>query len=74
MDDPIKLKNEFGKHITFWGGGFNIQKIESICSIEQISNEVKFMIEIFSPGGGFVFNQVHNIQASVSPEKVMAIL
>jgi uroporphyrinogen decarboxylase len=40
---------------------------------EQIKKEVRELIEIFSPGGGYVFNQVHNIQTNVTPEKIMAI-
>lgn len=42
-------------------------------SIEEIKDEVSRLIDIFSPGGGYVFNQVHNIQANVPPEKIMAI-
>lgn len=71
--DPIKLKKEFGKHLTFWGGGANMQYTVNTGSIEDIRKEVKELIDIFSPGGGFVFNQVHNIQTNVAPEKIMAI-
>jgi uroporphyrinogen decarboxylase len=71
--DPRKLKTEFGQHITFWGGGANMQNTVRTGTVEQIKAEVRELIEIFSPGGGFVFNQVHNIQADVPPEKVMAI-
>jgi uroporphyrinogen decarboxylase len=71
--DPIKLKKEFGKHLTFWGGGANMQNTVNLGSIESIRKEVRELIEIFSPGGGYVFNQVHNIQANVPPERIMAI-
>lgn len=71
--EPVKLKKEFGKDLVFWGGGANMQYTVNTGSIEQIKAEVKELIEIFSPGGGYVFNQVHNIQANVSPEKIMAI-
>lgn len=71
--NPEKLKSEFGKHISFWGGGANMQYTVRTGDIEQIKAEVKELIEIFSPGGGFVFNQVHNIQANVPPEKIIAI-
>lgn len=71
--DPVKLKKEFGKYLTFWGGGANMQYTVNTGSIEQIKREVRELIDIFSPGGGFVFNQVHNIQANVPPEKIMAI-
>jgi uroporphyrinogen decarboxylase len=71
--DPVKLKREFGKDISFWGGGADMQRTVRMGTIEQIKAEVRELIGIFSPGGGFVFNQVHNIQADVAPEKILAI-
>lgn len=71
--DPIRLKREFGKHLTFWGGGCDTQQVLIHGSIEEIEDEVKRMISIFAPGGGFVFTQVHNIQANIPPEKVIAM-
>lgn len=71
--DPVKLKKEFGKDLTFWGGGANMQYTVNQGTVEQIKKEVRELIDIFSPGGGYVFNQVHNIQADVPPEKIMAI-
>ncbi|MBI2842317.1 MAG: methyltransferase [Armatimonadetes bacterium] len=72
--DPKVLKREFGKHITFWGGGCDTQRILPWATPEQIRAHVKERIEIFAPGGGFVFNQVHNIQANVPPENIAAML
>lgn len=71
--NPLKLKKEYGKSLTFWGGGANMQYTVNTGSVEDIRKEVKGLIDIFSPGGGFVFNQVHNIQTNVEPEKIMAI-
>ncbi len=71
--DPVKLKKEYGKHLTFWGGGANMQYTVNQGTVDDIRKEVRELIEIFSPGGGFVFNQVHNIQANVPPEKILAI-
>lgn len=71
--DPARLKREFGKEITFWGGGANMQYTVPSGSLDQIRREVRELIEIFAPGGGFVFTQVHNIQAHIEPEKVLAI-
>ncbi len=71
--DPRKLKQEFGKHLTFWGGGADMQHTVLNGTLDEIRNEVRELIGIFAPGGGYVFNQVHNIQANVPPEKVMAI-
>jgi uroporphyrinogen decarboxylase len=71
--DPVRLKKEFGNQLTFWGGGANMQYTVPGGTIEQIKREVRELIAIFAPGGGYVFNQVHNIQANIPPEKIMAI-
>lgn len=68
-----KLKKEFGKDIVFWGGGCDTQKVLPYGSPDEVKNEVKRRIEDLAPGGGFIFNQVHNIQAGVPPENIMAM-
>lgn len=71
--DPVILKREFGKHLTFWGGGADMQHTVINGSIETITREVRELIDIFAQDGGYVFNQVHNIQADISPEKILTI-
>ncbi len=72
--DPVQLKKEFGKDIVFWGGGADMQQLVTATdSLPEIYNHCRKMIDIFAPGGGFVFTQVHNILADISPEKVMTI-
>lgn len=71
--DPVMLKREFGKDISFWGGGADMQHTVVNGSLEEIRDEVRRLIDIFSKDGGYVFTQVHNIQANVPPEKIMAI-
>lgn len=71
--DPHTLKRVFGKHLTFWGGGARMQTTAETGSPQDLYKESKELIEIFSPGGGYVFNQIHNILATVPPEKIMAI-
>jgi uroporphyrinogen decarboxylase len=71
--NPKKLKEDFGEHITFWGGGVDTQETLPHGTPNQVRDEVKRNIEIFAPGGGFVFNTVHNIQADVPPENIMAM-
>ena len=71
--DPVQLKREFGKHLTFWGGGCDTQHVLTRGTISQIKREVEEMVSIFAPGGGFVFTQVHNIQSDIAPEKVIAL-
>lgn len=71
--DPARLKREFGKDVTFWGGGCSTQTTLTFGSVDDVISEVKELTGIFAPGGGFVFNQVHNIQADIAPEKVVAL-
>lgn len=71
--DPKTLKREFGRHLTFWGGGCSTQTTLTFGSVEDVIKEAQEMIGIFAPGGGYVFNQVHNIQAGVAPEKIVAL-
>ena len=71
--DPQTLKNEFGKKCTFWGGGVDTQDTLVNGSVQDVVEEAKRMIDIFAPGGGFVFNAVHNIQSGVAPEKIVAL-
>jgi len=71
--DPKRLKAEFGDKITFWGGGCDTQSVLPRGRPQEITAHVKERIEIFAPGGGFVFTQVHNVQADVPPENVVAM-
>jgi uroporphyrinogen decarboxylase len=71
--DSRRLKKEFGKEIVFWGGGCDTQKVLPLGTPQEVENEVRKRIQDFAPGGGFVFNQVHNIQAGVPPENIMAM-
>lgn len=71
--DPYRLKREFGGKCTFWGGACSTQTTMTFGSVEDVVREAQEMINVFAPGGGFVFNQVHNIQAGIAPEKVIAL-
>jgi uroporphyrinogen decarboxylase len=71
--EPEKLKSEFGKEVTFWGGGVNTQSILNRATPQQVKDHVRHNIEIFSKDGGFVFNTVHNILPDVPPENIMAM-
>ena len=72
--DPKKLKSEYGKYITFWGGGVNTQKILPFSTPEEVKEEVKKNIDVFNNNGGFVFSTVHNIQGNVPVENVVAMI
>jgi len=71
--EPEKLKREFGKDIVFWGGGCDTQHVLPYGSPEDVKREVRNNSKIFMKDGGFVFNQVHNILADVSPENIVAM-
>ena len=71
--DPARLKLEFGQDVTFWGGGANTQHVLPNATPEEVRQHVRELIEIFAPGGGYVFCQVHNIQANVPPENMVAM-
>jgi uroporphyrinogen decarboxylase len=69
--DPKELKREFGKDLTFWGGGCDTQKVLTFGTPDEVEREVRRRIADFAPGGGFVFNQIHNIQPQVPPENIL---
>jgi uroporphyrinogen decarboxylase len=71
--EPERLKNEFGKEITFWGGGVNTQQVLNFATPQQVKEHVSHNMEVFSKGGGFVFATVHNILPDVPPENIMAM-
>jgi uroporphyrinogen decarboxylase len=71
--DPVALKCDFGKDIVFWGGGVDTQDVLPHGTPEEVKEDVRRNIEVLAPGGGFVFNTVHNIQADVPPGNVIAM-
>jgi len=68
--DSKKLKEEFGSRIAFWGGGCDTQRTLQFGTPDEAAEEVKRRIADFAPGGGYIFNQVHNIQPGTPPENV----
>jgi uroporphyrinogen decarboxylase len=71
--EPVQLKKDFGRDIVFWGGGVDTQHVLPNGSTTDVADDVKKNIDALGPGGGFVFNTVHNIQAEVPPENIMAM-
>jgi uroporphyrinogen decarboxylase len=70
--DTRQLKADFGKDIVFWGGGVDTQHVLPFGTPQEVADEVKRRIDDLAPGGGFVFAAIHNIQAFVPPENVVA--
>ena len=71
--DAKSLKTEFGNDLVFWGGGVDTQSILGSASPAAVKACVREQIEVLADGGGFVFATVHNIQADVPPENIMAM-
>jgi uroporphyrinogen decarboxylase len=71
--DTRALKREFGRDMTFWGGGVDTQRVLPTGSPAAVKEEVRRRIEDLAPGGGFVFAAVHNVQSDVPPENFMAM-
>jgi uroporphyrinogen decarboxylase len=69
--DPGELKREFGKDLTFWGGGCDTQRVLTFGTPEDVEREVRQRIAALAPGGGFVFNQIHNIQPGVPAVNIL---
>ena len=71
--DALRLKKEYGRDITFWGGGCNTRDVLPAKSPEKVKEDVRKRIDIFGKGGGFVFAQIHNILSDVPPENIIAM-
>jgi uroporphyrinogen decarboxylase len=71
--DPEMLKETFGNDIVFWGAGIDSQHTLPFSTPVEIRQEVKNNLETFMPGGGYVFNNIHNIQAGVPAENIVAM-
>lgn len=68
------LKRDFGKDIVFWGGAVDTQGVFTDGTPQQVRDEVRRRVDDFGPGGGFVAAAVHNIQANVPPENIVAMV
>jgi uroporphyrinogen decarboxylase len=71
--DPVGLKRDFGRRLTFWGGSCDTRDILIQGTPAQVRDHVRALVDIWRPGGGFVFQQVHNILADVHPANVVAM-
>ncbi len=71
--DAARLKKEFGDRLVFWGGSLDCQRTLPFGTPAEVAQEVTEHIQAFAPGGGYVFAPVHNIQAGVPPENVIAM-
>jgi hypothetical protein len=70
---PEVLKSRFGDQITFWGGGIDTQHVLPFGTPEDVRAQVREHMKVFRKGGGFVFNPIHNVQACVPIENLLAM-
>jgi uroporphyrinogen decarboxylase len=68
-----RLKKEFGRDLVFWGGGCDTREMLPQGTPAEVKRHVKENIEIMRPGGGFVFQQVHNMLDEIPAENIMAM-
>ena len=72
--DPERLKRNYGNRIVFWGGGTNTQATLPVGTPEEMRKEAFERCKTFAPGGGFVFNAIHIVQAETPVENFMAMI
>jgi uroporphyrinogen decarboxylase len=71
--DPKHLKKTYGDRFVFWGGGCDTRRVLPLGTPLEVRSNVESLLSIWSPGGGYVFQQVHNILADVPPENIVAM-
>jgi len=71
--DPRELKRRWGDRLVFWGGGIDTQRVLPFGTPEEVAAQVTELVDIWRPGGGYVFNTVHNVQAGMPTENLMAL-
>ena len=67
------MKETFGGRLAFWGGGINTQNTFPFGTADEVRQEARECLEIYAPGGGFVVNPIHNVQADVPVENILAL-
>ena len=72
--DPRVLKRKYGDRLVFWGGGVDTQRVLPFGTPDEVRRQVRERIEIFRPGGGYVFNTIHNIVANTPVDNVLAMV
>jgi uroporphyrinogen-III decarboxylase len=72
--EPEQLKANFGDSLVFWGGGVDTQRVLPFGTSAEVREQVLRRCEIFAPGGGFVFNSIHNVQAATPVENIVAMI
>jgi uroporphyrinogen-III decarboxylase len=72
--DPSRLKEKYGRRIVFWGGGVDTQRTFAFGTPEEVRTQVLRRLAILAPGGGYIFNAIHNIQGNTPVGNIAAML
>jgi len=72
--EPAAVKRDFGRDVCFWGGGVDTQSVLPFGTPQAGCDDVRRNLDALAPGGGYVFNTIHNIQADVGPENIVAMV
>jgi uroporphyrinogen decarboxylase len=72
--EPGALKRDFGRDVCFWGGGVETQNVLPFGTPQEVRDNARRNVDALAPGGGYVFNTIHNIQADVPPENIVAMI
>jgi len=71
--DAEHLKQTYGDRLCLWGGGCDTRDVLPLGAPQEVRDHVRRQVDILAPGGGFVFQQVHNIMADVPPANIVAM-
>ncbi len=71
--DLATLKARYGDRLTFWGGAISTQRTFPFGTAEDVAREVREVLDVMTPGGGYVVNPIHNILAEVPVENIVAL-
>ena len=71
--DPQRIKQKYGKNLAFWGGGVETQTTLPFGTVDEVRREVRDRVKLLGTTSGYVFATIHNIQADIPPEKILAI-
>lgn len=71
--DPKELKDRYGRQVTFWGGGVDTQQTLPFGAPQEVYEQVRRRIEVFNSPTGMVFNAIHNVQAQMPVDNLLAM-
>ncbi len=72
--EPAALRRDFGDRLVFWGAACDPQHTLARGTPDEVAAECRVNLDALRPlGGGHVFAPIHNIQADVPPDNIIAM-